>query len=173
MNYGRSAVFRRKALNCAVKVILNVVERRNVHALNLCAELQKLLLGLALIAALAEQIYYLKVNLLALADEEQIHKIGNRLGVAGAGASGNYDIFKLSPVGRFNRHVSELKHIEHICKAQLVLESKADEIKVGNRVSAFEGVERNIVLHHQLLHINPRRKDALAPDIIARVEKAV
>ena len=93
VNYGRSAVFGRKALNCAVKVILDVVERRNVHALNLCAELQKLLLGLALLTALAEQIYYLKVNLLALTDEEQIDKIGNRLGVAGAGASCHYDIF--------------------------------------------------------------------------------
>ena len=173
VNNRGSVALRSKGGDGAVVVVADLVERRNVNALDFCAALKKLRLADALSLALAENLHYLEVDLLSLADEKDIHEIRNRFGVAGAGSAGYDYIFQLCSVARINRHVAQPEHIEHIGVAKLVLQSKTDKIKIRDGVAALEGIKRYLILAHQLLHVDPRRKNTLAPDVIDEIEAAV
>ena len=174
MDNGRRAVLRSKTFDGAVVIVIDLVKRRHIHSLYIGTAAQEFALADALGAALSEKLDDLQIDLFAFSDEEQIDKIGDRLGVAGTGTSRDDNIFqRVSSRSRSERDAAKLQHIQHIGIAQLILQSKAYKIKFGQRVAAFKRVQRNVVLYHQLLHIDPRRENALAPYIRNAVKQAV
>ena len=167
------AVLRDIALHGAVVIVLDVVERRHVDAFDLRGLFQKFVFRLVFGAAAAEQLDYLEVHLLAVAEEKDVDKVGQRLRVARARPARDDDIFQRRAVAAQKRHARELQHVQNIRVAQLVLQREADEVELAHRVAAFEAVERDAVFQHSLLHVDPRRKDALAPDVIDAVHQRI
>ena len=54
-------------------------------------------------------------------------------------------------------------NIQNVGIGQLILQRKAQCVKFGQRVEAFQPVQRQVILPHQRLKVNPRRIDALRP----------
>ena len=79
-------------------------------------------------------------------------------------------MFQLRAVFRQHRHTAEVEHIQNIGKGKLVLQGERDDIKFIKRIAAFQTVKRDVRLPHFLLHVDPRRADALAPDSFLVVE---
>ena len=76
-------------------------------------------------------------------------------------------------VSRLDRQPREIEHIENVGIAQLIHQCKADQIEILDRVAAFEGIERNVMLAHLLFHIAPGRKHTLAPDVFPCVRDRI
>ena len=89
-----SAVKRSYRVYCAVIVIADIIQRRHIHALDICGEPQKLGSAPALSLALAVELDDLEIDLFAVAEEEYVDEIGYRLGIAGTGTAGYYDMLK-------------------------------------------------------------------------------
>ena len=173
VDFSGSISFWSERLDCAVLVICYIIECRNIYTLNFRWEFKKLLFWFTLGSAPSEKFNNLKVNLFSLTNEENIDKICNRLGVAGTRSACNYYVFKFFSVTAFNRHTRKPEHIEHICKAEFILESKTDKVKIGHGISAFKRIKRNIVFYHLFFHINPWGKNSFAPNVRHSVHKTV
>ena len=79
----------------------------------------------------------------------------------------------VSPLRGQHGDARQIEHIQDVGEAEFVLEGKADDVKIGHRVQALEGIERDMVFPHLLLHVHPGGKDPLAPDVGPLVEQAV
>ena len=170
---GRRAAAGSNGRDRTVVIVADVIKRRHIDAADLCGKAQEFLTAFALAPALPVQLDDLEVNLFSVAEEKDIHKIGDRFGIARAGASRHHDMVQIMPVLTQNGDSAEGQHIEDIGIAQLILERKADKVKVGQRIAGFQRVERDITGAHLLLHIDPRCKYPLAPDIRLFIKKAV
>ena len=112
---------------------------------------------------LFQKVNKLVYNFLALAGCENINEISYRLGVANARTACTYNRRQIGSVLTANGQACQIKHIEHIGIAHLILHGKAYHIEVFDTVAAFKSVKRNIVFTHKLFHIFPRCKNPLAP----------
>ena len=164
---------RRNALNRAVLVVLDLVQRRYIHALDLCCRNQEFLLRPAFALGLAVQIGKFQHDLLAVADHEQVNKVSERLRIVGTRTAAGYNMLELGAVLCQHRNTAEIQHIQNVGKRQLVLQRKSDNIKVRQWVTALQAVQRQPCLTHFGLHVNPWRADAFAPDALLIVEQTV
>ena len=79
----------------------------------------------------------------------------------------------LAARGGKQRNAGKRQHIQHRGIAHLVLQGERDNVKVADRVAAFERAERKSILLHLLLHIQPGGKHALTPDVRLTVQHTV
>ena len=77
------------------------------------------------------------------------------------------------PVLREQRNAAEVEHIQDITVAQFILQGKADEVKIRQRIARFERIQRDIMRAHLFFHIHPRRENTLTPNVRLFVKKAV
>ena len=169
----RRAVRRRDTVDRAVLAIRNLVERRHIHALDLRRLYEKFLLTPALAFCLAVQVGKLEHDFLAVTDHEQIDKIAERLRVIGARAAACHNMLEVGAFPGQHRYAAQIEHVEDVGEGQFILQRKSDDIKIRKRVTAFEPIQRDIRLSHFLFHIDPWRKNALAPDAILVVEQPI
>ena len=154
-------------------MIGHLIERRNIHAFDLRGCDEKILLAPALALCLAVQVGELEHDLLAVADHEQVNEIAERLRVVSARAAAGNDMLQFRAVLCQHRHTAQIEHIENIGKGQLILQREGNDIKIIKRVAALQTVERDAGLSHLVLHIDPRRAHALAPDALLVVQQTV
>ena len=164
---------RRNALNRAVLVVLDLVQRRHIHALDLCCRNQEFLLRPAFALGLAVQIGKFQHDLLAVADHEQVNEISQRLRIVGTRTAAGYNMLEFGTVLCQHRNTAEIQHIQNVGKRQLILQRKRDNIKVRQRVTALQTVQRQTGLAHFSLHVDPWRADTFAPDALLIIEQAV
>ena len=72
-----------------------------------------------------------------------------------------------------DRDSCEVEHIQHIRVDHLVLQRETEEIKICNRTTALKREKRNSPRAHLLLHIDPRRIDALCRDVRTAVQNLI
>ena len=164
---------RRDRRDGTVVMVTDVIQRGDIDAGNIRRHTQELGAGFMLALAHAVQLNDLEVDLFAVAEEENIDKVGDRLGVAGAGTARDDNMLQAVPILAENGDPAERKHIQNIGIAELILKRKADEIKMCKRIAGLERVKRDIVRAHDLLHVDPRGEHTLAPDIRTLVKQAV
>ena len=167
------AVCRRNALNRAVLVVLDLVQRRYIHTLDLCCRNQEFLLRPAFALGLAVQIGKFQHDLLAVADHEQVNEVSQRLRIVGTRTAAGYNMLEFGTVLCQHRNTAEIQHIQNVGKRQLILQRKRDNIKVRQWVTALQTVQRQTGLAHFSLHVDPWRADAFAPDALLIIEQAV
>ena len=149
----------------SVLVIAYIIERRNIDALNLCRLFKIFLLRAAVFLELFGKLHHLEVYFLAFTEYEQIKEIGYRLCVTYTGTAAHYYREQILSVFSKNRHTCKVKHRQDICIAKLILERKADKLKILDGIKAFQTVKRNIVLSHLLFHIGKGHEHTFAPVI--------
>ena len=158
----------------AVLLVGNVIEGRNIYAAYLCSPFKEALLCVfAGLFHLLVKLHQFKVGFLALADNKQVDKITQGFGIAYAGAARNYNGVIFTALSRRHRQTCQVKHIQDICIAKLVLNSKADEIELLYGVKALQTVKRNVIFTHERLVIGPRRKNTLAPPVLTGIFQGV
>ena len=116
---------------------------------------------------------YFKKNFLSLADVEQIKEVSHRLGIVGARSAADHQRIVLASLGGAERNFCQIQHVQHVGVAHLVLQGKAEEIKAIQGILALQGNQGQIVLFHLLLHIHPRIKGSLAPNVGVLIQRAV
>ena len=157
----------------AVREIFHLVKWRNVYTLDFGGFFQKFRLVIALFLVRFIKVHNLKVYLFALAKEENIDKICQRLCIASTRTACHHQRLRLATIDSFERNACQIEHIEHVGIAHFVLKRKADKIKILYWVAAFKRKKRYVFLAHNLLEIQPRRKNTLAPDILPLVKLRV
>ena len=80
---------------------------------------------------------------------------------------------QLRPVLAAQGDACQLQHIQHVGVAQLILQRKADEVEIADRVAAFQGIEGDVLPAHFLLHVHPGGKHPLTPKIRDLIHGAV
>ncbi len=173
LHHRRSAVRRRYTFDRSVLVVLDLVQRRDVHAFDLCCCNKEILFGPVFTLCLAVQVGKLEHDFLAVADHEQIDKICERLRIVRARSAACYNVFQVGAVLCEYGDSAEIQHVQNVGKRQLILKRERNNIEIRERIAAFETVKRNTGGAHFRLHIDPRRAYALAPDSLLVIEQTV
>ena len=173
---GRDIVILRSiGLHRPVGIIFNCIKRRNICPGNASRCLVKE--SRARIASVFLHLYVEPCQLgkvfLPFSDRKAIEEIGKRLSVVRTRSSAHDDRAILSPIRRMERDTGKVKHIKNVSIAKLVLKRKRHKIKVLYRVAALVRRQRETVLAHLLLHVDPRSIDTLAPNILLTVQTPV
>ncbi len=151
----------------------HVVKGRDIHALDVTGAAQEFVLAPSLALCLTIQVGKLQHNLLAVTDLKGVDKRCERLRIVRARTAADDEVFQTPALGGAHGNAAQLEHIENIGKGQFILQRKAEDVQLRNAVSALQSIERNARAAHFLLHINPRRKDTLAPDAVLCIEQTV
>ena len=164
-NGGFDTVQRRHRRYSTVLVIAHVIQGRNINTLDVGAGTQELFLGVTLSLIFLIQVNDLQVHLFALAEEENVEKVRQRLRIAGTGTTGHHQRIALITVSGAQRHAGQLQHVQNGGEAHLVLQGKADKIKITDGIVTLQTKQRDMILQHQRFHILVGSKYALAPHV--------
>ena len=61
------------------------------------------------------------------------------------------------------RYAAQVQDLQNIRVAQLILQSYSEKIKLPDRILGLEREQRDLLLPHDLIQIDPRRIDPLTP----------
>ena len=159
--------------DAAILFIRHIVERRDVNAGDLRHFQQQPIFCPALLFALLDSGADVLQHLLTLAQLHDIEEISHRLGIADAGAARDDERPAGVTVRRAQRDARQAQHSQNIGVAKLVFQREADDVKIRQRVLAFEAVERDIQPFHLLFHVGPGHECALTPPVFVAVEDIV
>ena len=172
---GNIVIDRRVCLDGSVLVISNFIERGDIHTGDGFGGFVQ-----EIGACVAAVFLHLDVkacdgreHLFTLTNVEQIKKVCNRFGVVGARTTADDERIIFTAILCTQRQLCQREHIEHICVAHFVLQREANKIKSREGIATLQCGQGQVVLAHLLLHIGPRGKYALAPNVGVRVERAV
>ena len=157
----------------AVRVVAVLIKGRYIHALDLHRLAQEALFIPAFALSRAVKLQHLTVQLLTFTDDKQIDKISQRLGIEHARAARDDKMLQLRAILGPHGDFSKAQHVENVCVAHLVADRESDDVKLVQRIAAFQCVKRQIVAAQRVLHVCPRRKDAFAPHPRHAVERRV
>jgi integrase len=73
------------------------------------------------------------------------------------------------------RHIAATMMFEYGTRNQdhLILDGKAQKIKVLHRILGFQRKQRDMLLPHHLIEVRPRREQTLTPDILPPVKHGI
>ncbi len=168
-NRAGALVVRREAFDCAVLVIFRVVKTGHINAVQRQQPAQKL--GAPATGAFVSFIYvddFVKA-LLGFADVKEIYKISQRLGIIRARPTRANYRGVVAALPRKNRYPRQIQHINQIRITHFVLQRERHKVERTHIVAAFEREQRQALGTHKPLHISPRRKHALAKNIVAPI----
>ena len=112
-------------------------------------------------------------KLLGLADEEGVNKRRQRFGMGGHGTAAQNQRRVVGTVGRAQGHAGKIQDVEHPGEVQLVLQGKAHHVESLQRARALQREQRQATVAQLCLHVDPRRKHALAGNAGRLVEQRV
>ena len=159
----------RDRLERAVLIVGDVIERGNVNALDAHDHLEKFLAGRAALLPLFVNVDVFVRVAFAVAQREKIDERRERLGIIGAGAAA-HDERAVRTIGSAQRDAGQIERGQYVGIAHFILKRNAQYVELLNRRAGFDREQRNIVCAHLLFHVDPRRKDALAPGVVALVD---
>ena len=172
-HFGRSrALLRLNGGDRPVGVVAYVVKRRHVDAGNLRRHAQIFLARQAGSLPLPVNVDGLVGGNFAVAEHEQIDKRRQRLRIEGARAAAD-DKRARGAVGAAQRYTGKIERLEYVAEAHLVLERDAQKVKLPHGRTALQREQRHVLFAHQRRHVHPRRKDALAKGVVARVDGVI
>ena len=112
-------------------------------------------------------------DLLAVAEDDGVHEVRDRLGVERGVAAGEHDRVVLGAVDRMQRDAGKVERREHVGVAELGGEGEPEDVEAAHRAVAVDGELRDAVLAHHRLHVGPDRVGALGEHAVALVEDLV
>ena len=120
-----------------------------------------------------EGIAELGQNLLGFPNHKEVKEVRNRFDVVDARPTAHDEGHILAALARIERNSREVKHIQHVRVNHLILQRETEEIKICNRTAAFKRKKRDAPRTHLLLHVDPRRIDALRRNVCAAVQNLI
>ena len=158
----------------AVGVILRLVESRRVGRRDLLGGGEDNLLSPG-VGGLhrSNDFHQFAQGLLAVADEEDIHEVGQRLGAVGQGIPADDDRIILAPVGRPQGDAREVQHGQHVRGEHLVGEREADDIEVADGGATLPAEQGNRFLAHDGLGVDLRTVGPVAGHAREAVEPVI
>ena len=172
-DHGGDALLRRDGRDGAVLVIGHVIQGGDVQAGDLRGGAEHPVLGPALALGPAVQLDQLHGDVLALAEGDDVHEGGQRLGIVGAGPADDDERGERRPVRAVDGQARQVEQVQHVGVGQLIAEGDADQVELRDRVAALQGVEGQTGLAHLVGHVAPGGEHALAPDSGDLVHHAV
>jgi len=112
-------------------------------------------------------------QLLALSEREGIDEGCEGLRLERARSARDHDRLVVGTVRRPDGDPGEVQHVEHVRVAGLVLQRDAEHVEVCDRAVALQRAQGLAALAQELLHVHPRREDALREGIVAAVDDVV
>ncbi len=112
-------------------------------------------------------------HLLAVAEHEAVHEVGQRLGVEGAVAAGHHDRVVDGAVGGPHRHPGQVDEIEHVGVDELGRQVEGQHVEVAGGQVVLDREERDPGRAHGRLHVHPRGVGALGRRVGTLVEDLV
>ena len=153
----------------AIGVVGHIVKRGHIYAGNLCNHAQVFRTRQAGRLPLPVGVDGLMRGHLAVAENKEIDKRRERFRIESAGATTDHEgagIALLAP----KRYASQIQRLEDVGKAHFILERNAEQIKLPHRRTALQRKQGHMFRAHERGHVHPRRKHALAPSVLARVD---
>ena len=115
----------------------------------------------------------LEDRLLAVAEQEAVEEVGQRLGVEGPRPAADDERVALVAVAREQRQVRQIEHGQDVRGGQLVGQREADDVEVRQRPPRLERGERRPLAAQLLLAVDPGGEDALGEVLLAGVDDLV
>ena len=171
--FGRFGAVRLHGRNRAVRVILHVIECRDVHAADGAQALEDRHAARALFAPLHDDAVEVEDLLFAVADHERVNKIRQRFGIERARPARDDNRVFLPAIFPQKRNAAKLQHRQNVGVAHFILQRKAHDVKGAERTAAFEREQRDFLLLHQVHHVHPRHKRALAEHIRLLIHRGI
>ena len=153
------------SVDSSVLPVGNVIEGRDIDSADPGGSSQKALFAPFLLLCTVQQGEKFVVHLLPLADDEEIHERSHRLGIDPGGTSHKDQGKKPLPVTGAHGETGHIQHVQNRGIGHLIADGKGKNIKSVQPVPALKSIEWNPLLFHQIVHIAPRGKNPLAPDI--------
>ena len=122
---------------------------------------------------LAHDAAQLQGGLLAVADEEGVDEVRQRLRRKGHGASGHDQGMPGIPLGRAHGDAGELQHIEDRREGQLVLEGESQDVEAGQGKAGLVTAQRDAVLPEERLGVHPGGVGPLCQDLRPGVQQLI
>ena len=97
-----------------------------------------------------------------VADHKRVDEIRQRFRVKGAGSAGHNNGIPFPPFPAFQRNPAHFHHGKDIAETHFVLQRKTDYIKFVQRMPAFHGKQRQLLLFHQCDHVCPGHEKTFA-----------
>ena len=155
----------------ALLIVLHMVEGRHIDAIQPCYTLQKALSspGTSLLLPLAEKAGHLADDFLSFTQDKEVKEISNGLRVVHARTAAYDKRLILAPVTAPYGNPCQIQHVQNIGINHLILQGKAQKIKILHGMKALQGKQRNLPLTHNCFHIHPRCIHTLAGGILPAV----
>jgi hypothetical protein len=109
-------------------------------------------------------------HLFAVADEDQVHEIRQRLHVEHDRAAHDHERIVLGPGGRAERDAGQVEHLQHVGEGHLVLQREPHHVEVAERCLRLQRRQRPPVPPKGVGHVRPRAEDALGRRVVAGVD---
>ncbi len=120
-----------------------------------------------------EGICHLAHDLFALADDEEIEEVSDRLDIVDAGAATDDERHVFAALACPERDTGEIEHVEDVRIDHLVLQRESEQIASRELGMRLERVERHMALAHGFGHVRPGRIGALDRRVGALVQYIV
>ena len=157
----------------AVLPIDRLVEGGHIHPLQAAGPAEILLLGPSGGLGLLHQVAEGQGHLLPFPQDEEIHKVGQGLRVAGTGASPDHQRRKGRAVLRPHRQPRLVQHLQKGGIAHLILQGKPNQVHLPDGGKALQPVQKDPGLGHLLGHVVFYGKNPLAPIVLPAVDEGV
>ena len=157
----------------ANRMFLDIVESRDVDALDAGKLAQDLRARRPPPFELAVPEHRLEVDLLALAHEDGIEEGGEGLGIVCARPAAKDEGVVLGALAGMQGDTAQVEELEDVRGTQLVGQGDAHEVEIAHGRIRLERCERQVMGAHEGDHVNPRQIGALAVDALVGVQTIV
>ena len=156
-------------------IVLCMVEGRHINAIQPCGTLQKALSspGTSLLLPLAKQACHLADDFLSFTQDKEVKEISYRLRVVHARTAAYDKRLLLAPVTAPDGDTCQIQHIQDIGINHLILQGKAQKVKILYGMKALQGKQGNLPLTHNGFHIHPGCIHTLTGGILPAVQHLI
>ena len=136
----------------AVGVVFGLVEDRRVGPSRCCADQlgehvgpRRAVAGRCFLEA-HPVLHDPRQALLAVADDEEVDERSEQFRILRTRPAGNDQRMIERPITRVQRNAAQVEHGQHVGVTDLVLQTEADDVELGQRREGFQAVQRQVVL---------------------------
>ena len=168
----------------AVRVVVGPIQRRNVDARDPGQGQKGVGAGhspeplsggaeAAMPAHPLEGVADLDDRFLALAQQDGIETVGDRLGVEHAGTAGDDERVGFGAIRRGRRHAGKVEHVQEVCVCELVAEADAEDVESAKVTSGLQAPKRQSSRTQLSLKVDVWREATLGQPVGTIVEDFV
>ena len=170
---GYALLRRLKGLQRAVLVVGCLIEAGHIDAAEPRQPAQAFLSGNALSLARLHHVDGLQRADFAVSNGKRVDEMIQRLRIERARAARNDDRIVPGAVLAVQRNAGQIEELQDVGIAHLILQRNAQHVKAADWRARLQRKQRHILLTHQVRHVHPRRKDALAKRVLPLIDDII